>query len=213
MAWGAEGGGHGQPTIGTLPLLEAVLDAVEVPVLAAGGIATRARRRRRPRGGSVRGMAGNRLRGLPQLLNTDAARHALLRASGADTVVTRVFDVALGYPWPPEYPERVLRNEFTDRWTGDDVQPAADRDASTAPTTAICAGDAAMMPVNVGQGVGSLTEARSVADVIERLCVDASSRSSAQMGTVSLVPGDEGRTGRLGLALRAPERNDDSVGH
>ncbi len=32
-----------------------------------------------------------------------------------------------------------------------------------------------MMPVNVGQGVGSLTEARSVAHVIERLCVDASS--------------------------------------
>ena len=40
MARGAEGGGHGQPTIGTLPLLESVLDAVDVPVLAAGGITT-----------------------------------------------------------------------------------------------------------------------------------------------------------------------------
>jgi len=37
VARGAEGGGHGQPSIGTLALLEAVLDAVDVPVLAAGG--------------------------------------------------------------------------------------------------------------------------------------------------------------------------------
>jgi nitronate monooxygenase len=40
VARGAEGGGHGQPTIGTLALLESVLEAVDVPVLAAGGIAT-----------------------------------------------------------------------------------------------------------------------------------------------------------------------------
>ena len=40
VARGAEGGGHGQPTIGTLPLLESVLYAVDGPVLAAGGIST-----------------------------------------------------------------------------------------------------------------------------------------------------------------------------
>ncbi|OKH70484.1 2-nitropropane dioxygenase, partial [Mycobacterium sp. SWH-M3] len=38
VARGAEGGGHGEPTVGTLPLLCDVLDAVDVPVLAAGGI-------------------------------------------------------------------------------------------------------------------------------------------------------------------------------
>src|SRR6204780_1659963 len=40
VARGSEGGGHGDATIGTLPLLDAVLDVVSVPVLAAGGIAS-----------------------------------------------------------------------------------------------------------------------------------------------------------------------------
>ncbi len=133
VARGAEGGGHGQPTIGTLPLLEAVLDAVEVPVLAAGGIATGRGVAAVLAAGASGVWLGTAFAACPESLNTDAARQALLRASGADTVVTRVFDVALGYPWPPEYPERVLRNEFTDRWTGDDVQPAADRDACQLP--------------------------------------------------------------------------------
>ncbi|MGC2655413.1 MAG: nitronate monooxygenase, partial [Mycobacterium sp.] len=40
VARGAEGGGHGEVRVATLPLLDAVLDAVSVPVLAAGGIAS-----------------------------------------------------------------------------------------------------------------------------------------------------------------------------
>ncbi|HJR37235.1 MAG TPA: nitronate monooxygenase, partial [Nocardioidaceae bacterium] len=39
VARGAEGGGHGRNEVGTLPLLQTVLERVEVPVLAAGGIA------------------------------------------------------------------------------------------------------------------------------------------------------------------------------
>lgn len=42
VARGAEGGGHGEIRLATLPLLDAVLDTVEVPVLAAGGISGRA---------------------------------------------------------------------------------------------------------------------------------------------------------------------------
>jgi nitronate monooxygenase len=40
VARGSEGGGHGDPLVGTLPLMTAVLDAVSVPVLVAGGIAS-----------------------------------------------------------------------------------------------------------------------------------------------------------------------------
>src|SRR6266496_2612864 len=40
VARGGEGGGHGRNDVATLPLLQAVLDHVSVPVLAAGGIAT-----------------------------------------------------------------------------------------------------------------------------------------------------------------------------
>ena len=39
----------------------------------------------------------------------------------------------------------------------------------------IAAEDVALVPVNAGQGVGSLTEVCPAAQVIERLCLDASS--------------------------------------
>jgi nitronate monooxygenase len=40
VARGSEGAGHGEVKLGTLPLLDTVLDAVTVPVLAGGGIAS-----------------------------------------------------------------------------------------------------------------------------------------------------------------------------
>jgi len=38
-------------------------------------------------------------------------------------------NVALGYPWPSRYPERVLRNEFWERWAGREDLRSADLDA------------------------------------------------------------------------------------
>ncbi len=172
---GAEGGGHGRPTIGILPLLDAVLNAVDVPVLAAGGIATGRGVAAVLAAGASGVWLGTAFAACPDSLISEPARRALLRASGTDTVVTSVFDIALGYPWPAGYPERVLRNDFTDQWAGRETNLATDRDARTGFTAAIAAGKVEMIPVNAGQGVGALTEARSVADVVERLCVDASS--------------------------------------
>ena len=40
VARGREGGGHGRDDVSTLPLLQLVLDSVDLPVVAAGGIAT-----------------------------------------------------------------------------------------------------------------------------------------------------------------------------
>jgi len=175
VARGAEGGGHGQPSIGTLALLEAVLDAVDVPVLAAGGIAAGRGLAAVLAAGGSGVWLGTAFAACPESLISDRARLALLRASGADTVVTRLFDVALGYPWPPEYPERVLRNDFTDRWSGHEAQVALDHDAHAALAAGIAAGDVALAPVNAGQGVGSLVESHSAAHIIEQLCLDASS--------------------------------------
>ena len=54
----------------------------------------------------------------PESLASDATRSALIEAKGTDTVVTRVFDIALGYPWPTKYPQRILRSEFWERLAG-----------------------------------------------------------------------------------------------
>lgn len=175
VARGAEGGGHGQPSIGTLALLEAVLDAVDVPVLAAGGITTGRGLAAVLAAGASGAWLGTAFAACPESLISDKARHALLRASGADTVLTRAFDVSLGYPWPARYPERVLRNDFTNRWSGHEAKLALDHDAHAALAAGIAAGDVALSPINAGQGVGSLVESHSAAQIIEHLCLDASS--------------------------------------
>lgn len=107
VARGAEGGGHGKPVMGTLPLLTGVLDAVDVPVLAAGGITS-------PRGvaavlaaGASAAWVGTVFAACTEALTPDAARAELL--AGVATELTSEHDIAAGYRWPAGIPERVLR--------------------------------------------------------------------------------------------------------
>lgn len=144
VARGAEGGGHGEPRIGTVALLADVLDAVDVPVLAAGGIAS-------PRGlaavlaaGASGAWIGTAFAACPEAITPPDARAALLAAPGSATTLTREFDVAQGYPWPERLPERVLTD---------------------------AAGSAT--PVNAGQAVGMVTAAEPADALIARLCAGA----------------------------------------
>jgi nitronate monooxygenase len=173
VARGAEGGGHGKATVATLPLLEAVLDAVTVPVLAAGGISTSRGLAAVLAAGASGVWLGTAFAACPESLASDGARWALLKASGRDTVMTSVFDAALGYPWPPEYPERVLCNEFTRRWSGREEEVASNGEARAALTAAISDNDFTIAPVNAGQGVGLLTEIRPAKEVLEYFCAGA----------------------------------------
>jgi nitronate monooxygenase len=165
VARGAEGGGHGEPRVGTLPLLAEVLDEVAVPVLAAGGIASARGLAAVLAAGTSAAWLGTVFTTCTEALTSAAARDALLAADGRATVTTRVFDIARGYPWPATIPERVLRNDFVDRWDGREDELAADPSARAAL--------AATAPPNAGQGVGMVTDARPAAEVIERLCRDA----------------------------------------
>src|SRR5437588_2602063 len=116
VAQGAEAGGHVTGQVSTLPLLQAVLDVVQVPVVAAGGIAT-------PRGvaaalaaGAEGVWVGTALLASSECENTENARARIVQARETDTILTRAFDVAQGLAWPPQYPGRALRNRFTDQW-------------------------------------------------------------------------------------------------
>ena len=122
IARGAEGGGHGQPLVSTLPLLTELLDHLPVPVLAGGGI------------GSGRGLAavlaagasaawlGTAFCACTESLLCDTARNAMLAAGDTDTVLTRVFDIARDIPWPSEFPGRGFANNFTERWHGREAE-------------------------------------------------------------------------------------------
>lgn len=173
VARGAEGGGHGQPSIATLPLLSEIVDRVAVPVLAAGGIGSGRALAGVLAAGASAAWIGTALAACPEATLADAARRRLLSAQSGDTVTTRAFDVALGYPWPPTMPERVLRNAFTDAWDGREDQLDAGHESARALRTAIMGNDYRVAPINAGQGVAELVAIEPAAVVVRRLCAEA----------------------------------------
>lgn len=164
VARGAEGGGHGEVRLATLPLLDAVLDVVSLPVLAGGGIASPRSLAAVLAAGAAGAWVGTRLAACPEALTGGPGRAALIAAAGTDTQVTRVFDVAAGLPWPERFPSRVLTDEFVSRWTGREEALAADAVACAAP----------LAPVDAGQGVGMVRNDATVGEVVEAMCSGAS---------------------------------------
>lgn len=173
IARGSEGGGHGEATIGTLPLLAAVLDAVSVPVLAAGGIASPRSLAAVLAAGAGGAWLGTCLSASAEALTSDAGRRALVAARETDTISTRVYDIVRRLPWAERFPSRVLRNDFVARWSGHEDALAEDPGAEAELNAAYAADDPRTAPVDAGQGVGMVTEVAPVGEVIERLCAGA----------------------------------------
>jgi len=109
VARGAEGGGHGRPAVATLPLLAEVLDLVDAPVLAAGGVSSARALAAVLAAGAAAAWVGTAFATCAEALTPPPARAELLAAEGAGTELTSAYDVAAGYRWPPDIPERVLR--------------------------------------------------------------------------------------------------------
>jgi nitronate monooxygenase len=183
IAQGVEAGGHVRGTTALLPLLSMVLDAVQVPVVAAGGIAT-------PRGlaavlaaGADAARIGTRFLASPEADVHPDYRDALLVARAEDAVLTETFSTG----WP-DAPHRVLRSciDAALALTGDtvgavtfgDQQLPIPRLGPQVPVRATT-GEIAAMPLYAGQGVGAVTEIRPAADIVREL-VDGGARLLAE---------------------------------
>ena len=166
VARGGEAGGHGRDEVSTLTLLQMVLDRVEVPVVAAGGIGTARGLAAVLAAGAVGAWVGTAFLGCREASNSPAARQQLFAADGAATAYGRVFDVAQRLGWPPEYGGRALRNRFFDRWATRLDELAEDDAAVRALAEARSADDFATAHLYAGQGVAMLTRERGAADVL-----------------------------------------------
>jgi nitronate monooxygenase len=118
IAQGIEAGGHVRGTTPALELLEQIRRAVQIPVLIAGGIATREDVRTALDAGAVAAVAGTRF-----LLTDECRAHPEYKrrcVEATDTVRTELF----GLGWP-DAPHRVIPNAATRRWLrGDPRGPA-----------------------------------------------------------------------------------------
>jgi nitronate monooxygenase len=180
VARGAEAGGHGRNAIATLPLLQAILDLTDLPVLAAGGISG-------PRGlaailaaGAAGAWIGTAFLTCAEALTPEPIRRRLLEADATDTVYGTVFDAASRAGWPDEFGGRALRNPFYDRWEGHESALKSDDAAHEEYLTAVRAADPTASSLYAGQGVGALTTQPTAAEALATFATYTTHLQAAQ---------------------------------
>jgi len=179
IAHGIEAGGRNPGGIGLLPLLSRVLDEVDVPVVAAGGIATA----RGVAAALAAGADGVRL-GTRFVASAESAAHpdyvqALLAAGDEDTTWTEAFHVML----PPDLPgSRVLKSAVAtamalsqdvvgEMQVGPEKMPIPR--FSAPPPVVTTTGEIAAMALYAGESAGAVRKIQPAAEIVSELVTGA----------------------------------------
>lgn len=177
VAQGMEAGGH-TGTVGLLPLLASVVRRhPDVPVLGAGGIADGRTLAAALTAGADGAWLGTAFLATPEAVEVhDVHKELIVASDGADTVFTRVYDIASGLPWPATIGERVRRNRFTEEWTGREAElreHAPERAPPSGANPFEAPPDPETSAVLYGQSAGLVDDIRPAADVLQRVCDEA----------------------------------------
>ena len=171
VAQGTEAGGH-TGEIGTMALVPQTVDAVNIPVLAAGGLVDGRALVASLALGAQGAVFGTRFIATPESQAAAGYRQAIVDAQGDDTVRTRSYTGK---------PARAIRNERTDEWEAktDQLQPF--------PQQAIGSAQEGVMDymglsdrfdrnrtfLPAGQGTGLINEVKPAAEVFEEIVREA----------------------------------------
>jgi nitronate monooxygenase len=173
IAQGVEAGGHVRGTTSLLPLLDEVLDVVDVPVVAAGGIGTERGMAAALAAGADAVRVGTRFLAAEEADVHASYAEALVEAGPEDTVLTEAFSVM----WP-DAPHRVLRScvaaaeALADEYVGEiehagHRQPVARLSPPTPGRTATGRVDA--MALYAGQSVGAVQRLQPAETIVRDL--------------------------------------------
>lgn len=186
VAQGWEAGGHVWGQVSTMALVPAVVDAVDIPVVAAGGIADGRGLAAALMLGAEGVWIGTRLLASAEATIHDTYRLGLLRASEADTQWAHdLYDV----DWP-DAPHRTLCNSTSRAWVeagrsgpgerqgeGEVIGHSPNGDPvvryqsyTPLPDTS---GDVEAMSLWAGQGVSMVREILSAGEIVEEIFRDA----------------------------------------
>jgi nitronate monooxygenase len=173
VAQGIEAGGHVRGKLGLLPLLGRVLEAVEAPVVAAGGIGTATAMAAALAAGADAVRVGTRFVAAAESPAHPEYVRALLKADAEDTVLTEAFSVM----WP-DAPHRVLRSsvEAAQAFEGEVVgemeiggeKMDVPRLAAPSPTRETT-GQIEAMALYAGESVNGVREVMPAAEIIREL--------------------------------------------
>lgn len=182
---GVEAGGHVRGTAPLLDLLGPVLAAVDVPVVAAGGLGTAADVAAAFAAGADAVRIGTRFVAAAEADAHPAYVDALIGASADDTVLTTAFDVM----WP-DAPHRVLRSALdAARADGPDPAGTIELGGSAVPVprrspmvpTRSATGDIASMALYAGESVGAVTERQPAAAIVDELLASVPATSTRNL--------------------------------
>jgi NAD(P)H-dependent flavin oxidoreductase YrpB (nitropropane dioxygenase family) len=169
---GVEAGGHVRGYSSLAPLLAKVRDAVDLPIVAAGGIGTAAQVR------DVMAMGADAVRvGTRFVATVESNAHpeyinALIGSGGGDTELTEAFGVG----WP-NAPHRVLRSALAAAESAAEVVATMNTDGAPTPVprwgvslpTRDTTGDIKAMALYAGQSVEAVHGTMTAADVVAEL--------------------------------------------
>jgi enoyl-[acyl-carrier protein] reductase II len=167
IAEGTESGGHvGEMT--TMALVPQILDLVDVPVIAAGGIADGRQLAAAYALGACGAQVGTCLLVSQECPIHDNYKRALLKAKDSDTTVTGRSTGA---------PVRILKNKMARQYLRLEKEGASleelEKITLGALRRAVFEGDMDTGSVMAGQVAGMLSEIRPVREILENLCRDA----------------------------------------
>jgi len=172
VAQGTEAGGHrsnwqeGADEAGTMVIVPRIVDAVQQPVIAAGGIVD-------GRGlvaalalGAAGVMLGTRFIATRESIAPPFFKDAVIAARAGDTVVSRAFT---------GLPMRTLRNRFTAEYGDAPVLPPMLQSNAAADIFQAAAqrGDAGYFPMPAGESAGLIDDLPSAADVVRAMVREA----------------------------------------
>jgi nitronate monooxygenase len=170
---GLEAGGHVRGTVGLLPLLAEVLDAVEIPVIAAGGIATARAAAAAFAAGASAVRVGTRFVATRESGAHPTYVEALVRARAEDAEYTGAF-----FRIWPDAPHRVLGSciaaaaSLPDEPVGElelgGRRMPVPRFGTPAPTRD-ATGDVEAMALYAGQSVGAVKKVTPAAEVVREI--------------------------------------------
>ena len=103
-----------------------------------------------------------------------SAHERVIRASGEDTVRTRVYDLVRQLDWPAQYDERALRNAFLQSWHGDESHLLANLPEAIAVFEAgLAAADFDIAHILIGEAVGLIHDVVPAGAIVAQMAQDA----------------------------------------
>jgi nitronate monooxygenase len=178
VAQGADAGGHGEAR-GTFALVPEIADEIarrnsKALLCAAGGVTDGRGLAAALMLGADGAVIGTRFWASLEALVHPRILDRALRATGDDTIRTKVVDAVRGFDWPGRYNGRVLRNPFIQKWHGSEDALKLEAGVEAEKWAAAQeAGDPDVATAFAGEGIGLISSAAPAGDILAQLVADA----------------------------------------